>query len=93
MWNTGGMYTVELYARVLLAVLVGERQKTRAFSELQSYYLFAEKFGRPARGNDKGKVENLVGYARRNFTVPIPHAASWRIPAEESRAANVNANR
>jgi hypothetical protein len=53
------------------------RQKTRAFSELQSHYLFAEKFGRPAKGNDKGKVENLVGYARRNFMVPIPRAASW----------------
>ena len=55
----------------------GERQKTRAFSELQSHYLFAEKFGRPAKGNDKGKVEGLVGYARRNFMVPIPRAASW----------------
>ena len=55
----------------------GQRQKTRAFSELQSHYLFAEKFGRPARGNDKGKVENVVGYARRNFMVPIPRTASW----------------
>jgi len=30
-------------------------------SELQSYYLFADKFGRPAKGNDNGKVEGLVG--------------------------------
>ncbi len=44
---------------------------------MQSYYLFAEKFGRPGKGNDKGKIENLVGVARRNFMVPIPHAASW----------------
>jgi hypothetical protein len=44
---------------------------------LQSYYLFADKFGRPAKGNDKGKVEGLVGYARRNFMVPIPHFNSW----------------
>ena len=28
----------------------GERQKTRAFPELQSHYLFAEKFGRPGQG-------------------------------------------
>jgi transposase len=55
----------------------GTRQKTRAFSELQSHYLFDEKFGRPAKGNDKGKVEGLVGYARRNFLVPIPRVASW----------------
>ena len=84
-----------LYDNATLAVARilgdGQRQKTRAFSELQSYYLFAEKFGRPAKGNDKpgsprtglrpwggkGKVENLVGYARRNFMAPIPQAASW----------------
>jgi hypothetical protein len=44
---------------------------------LQSCYLFADKFGRPAKGNDKGKVEGLVGYARRNFMVPIPRFNSW----------------
>jgi transposase len=55
----------------------GERQKTRAFAALQSHCLFAEKFGRPAKGNDKGNVEGLVGYVRRNFLVPIPRAGSW----------------
>ena len=50
----------------------GERQRTRVFSELQSHYLFEDRFGRPGKGNDKGKVEGLVGYARRNFLVPIP---------------------
>ena len=67
----GGVPTRILYDNTKIAVariLGGEqRQRTRAFSELQSYYLFADKFGRPARGNDKGKVEGLVGYARRNF--------------------------
>lgn len=55
----------------------GERKPTQAFSELQSHYLFAEKFGRPGKGNDKGNVEGLVGYARRNFMVPVPRMASW----------------
>jgi len=55
----------------------GARIKTRGFSELQSHYLFAEKFGRPGKGNDKGKVEGLVGYARRNFMVPVPRFATW----------------
>jgi transposase len=55
----------------------GGRVRSRVFSELQSHYLFADRFGRPARGNDKGKVEGLVGYARRNFMVPIPHFASY----------------
>jgi hypothetical protein len=44
---------------------------------LQSHYLFQERFGRPGKGNDKGKVEGLVGYARRNFLVPVPRFASW----------------
>jgi transposase len=77
----GGVPTRILYdnTKIAVAKILGgeERQRTRAFSELQSYYLFADKFGRPARGNDKGKVEGLVGYARRNFMVPIPRANSW----------------
>lgn len=55
----------------------GERKPTEAFSRLQSHYLFAAKFGRPGKGNDKGNVEGLVGYARRNFLVPVPRCASW----------------
>jgi len=55
----------------------GERKPTEAFSGLQSHYLFAAKFGRPGKGNDKGNVEGLVGYARRNFMVPVPRAATW----------------
>jgi transposase len=30
----------------------GKRQHTQAFSELQSHYLFEDRFGRPGRGND-----------------------------------------
>jgi hypothetical protein len=77
----GGVPTRILYDNTKIAVakiLGGEqRQRTRAFSELQSHYLFADKFGRPAKGNDKGKVEGLVGYARRNFMVPVPRVQSW----------------
>jgi transposase len=77
----GSVPTRILYDNTKIAVarILGgeERVKTRAFSELQSHYLFADKFGRPAKGNDKGKVEGLVGYARRNFMVPIPHFNSW----------------
>jgi transposase len=77
----GGVPTRILYdnTKIAVAKILGgeERQRTRSFSELQSYYLFADKFGRPAKGNDKGKVEGLVGYARRNFMVPIPRVSSW----------------
>ena len=50
----------------------GKRQRTRVFTELQSHHLFQDRFGRPGKGNDKGKVEELVGFARRNFMVPVP---------------------
>jgi hypothetical protein len=77
----GAVPTRILYDNTKIAVarILGgeERVTTQAFSELQSHYLFADKFGRPAKGNDKGKVEGLVGYARRNFMVPIPHFNSW----------------
>jgi hypothetical protein len=77
----GGVPRTILYDNTKLAVARilgdGTRIKTQAFSELQSHYLFQEKFGRPGKGNDKGKVEGLVGYARRNFLVPVPRFASW----------------
>src|SRR6266853_1285051 len=70
-----------LYDNTKLAVVQilgdGTRKKTQAFSELQSHYLFQERFGRPGKGNDKGKVEGLVGYARRNFLVPVPRYTTW----------------
>ena len=65
--------------RIAVARILGDgtRQRTRVFSELQSHYLFADRFGRPGKGNDKGKVEGLVGLIRRNFLVPVPQAASF----------------
>jgi transposase len=69
-----------LYDNTTLAVAKilgnGRRKRTRAFSELQSHYLFEDRFGRPGKGNDKGKVEGLVGFARRNFMVPLPRVHS-----------------
>ena len=77
----GGVPRSILYDNTKLAVAKilgdGRRQRTRAFTELQSHYLFEDRFGRPGKGNDKGKVEGLVGYARRNFLVPIPSFESF----------------
>jgi transposase len=46
-----------LYDNTTLAVARilgdGTRQRTRAFAELQSHYLFLDRFGRPGKGNDK----------------------------------------
>ena len=72
----GGVPQSILYDNTKIAVARilgdGRRKRTRVFSELQSHYLFTDRFGRPGKGNDKGKVEGLVGYARRNFLVPVP---------------------
>ena len=77
----GGIPQSILYDNTKLAVARilgdGRRQRTRAFTELQSHYLFEDRFGRPGKGNDKGKVEGLVGYTRRNFLVPIPSFESF----------------
>ena len=77
----GGVPQSILYDNTKLAVAKilgdGRRKRTRAFTELQSHYLFDDRFGRPAKGNDKGKVEGMAGYVRRNFLVPIPSFESF----------------
>ena len=77
----GGVPQSILYDNTKLAVARilgdGRRKRTRAFTELQSHYLFDDRFGRPGKGNDKGKVEGMVGYVRRNFLVPIPSFESF----------------
>jgi transposase len=77
----GGVPLSILYDNTKLAVARilgdGTRQRTRVFSELQSHYLFEDRFGRPGKGNDKGKVEGLVGWIRRNYLVPMPRVASF----------------
>ena len=77
----GGVPQSILYDNTKLAVARilgdGRRKRTRAFTELQSHYRFEDRFGRPGKGNDKGKVEGMVGYVRRNFLVPVPSFQSF----------------
>jgi len=49
-----------------------ERTLTREFLRLQSHFNFREHFCLVRRPNEKGHVEGGVGYARRNFMVPMP---------------------
>lgn len=55
----------------------GVRQRTQSFSAFLSHYLIEDRYGRPGKGNDKGKVEGMVGFTRRNFMVPVPRFDSW----------------
>ena len=77
----GGAPQSILYDNTRLAVARilgnGRRQRTRSFTELQSHYLFEDRFGRPGKGNDQGKVEGMVGCVRRNFLVPVPSFQSF----------------
>ena len=79
----GGVPLSILYDNTTIAVAKicgdGTRERTRAFTELVSHYLFQDRFARPARGNDKGKVEGLVKFARNNFMVPVPVAANFDV--------------
>lgn len=76
----GGVPRSILYDNLKLAVARicsdGKRERTRAFTGLVSHYLFQDRFGRPGKGNDKGKVEGLVKFSRANFLTPVPIAAS-----------------
>jgi transposase len=77
----GGVPQSILYDNTRLAVAKivkgGQRLRSQMFGELQSHYLFDDRFGRPGKGNDKGKVEGLVGLVRRNFMTPLPVAPDF----------------
>lgn len=46
------------------------------YISFSAHYAFSPLFCNPAKGNEKGLVENLVGYSRRNFCVPVPRFKS-----------------
>ena len=74
----GGVPTRTSYDNTSIAVKKvigpGARDLTREFLRLESHHLFTHHFCRVGRGNEKGVVENLVGYGRRNFLVPFDRA-------------------
>jgi len=49
---------------------------TDGYKSFAAHYAFKTDFCNIASGNEKGLVENLVGYARRNFMVPVPRVSS-----------------
>jgi hypothetical protein len=89
-WMDGHIHAFAFFGRVPLSVLYdndrclvarilpdGTRKQARLFSELLSHYVIEDRYGRPGKGNDKGSVEGIVGWARRNFMVPLPRFATW----------------
>lgn len=59
-------------------ILTGRnRQEQQSFIVFRSHYLFESHFCTPGQGHEKGGVEHIVGFGRRNFMVPIPNVASF----------------
>jgi transposase len=74
----GGVPRIIWYDHLSQAVKPGRKaQEQDAFTAFRSHYLFASRFCTPGEAHEKGLVENLVGYARRNFLVPLPEVASF----------------
>jgi transposase len=89
-WVDGHVHAFAFFGRVPQSVLYdndrclvarilpdGTRKRATLFSGFLSHYLIRDRYGRPGKGNDKGAVEGLVGWARRTFMVPLPRFATW----------------
>jgi hypothetical protein len=48
----------------------GERLRSHMFAELQSHYLFDDRFGRPGKGNDTDEIEQ--SFLLRGAILPSP---------------------
>jgi len=74
----GGVFHTLRYDNLTIAVkkiLRGrQREETERVIAFRSHWGFRSEYCNPARGNEKGGVENELGWYRRNFLVPIPEA-------------------
>jgi transposase len=74
----GGIFPRLIYDNLTTAVQKIFKGKKRdlqeSFDKFRAYYNFAPVFCNPGQGHEKGGVEGLVGYARRNYMVPVPEA-------------------
>jgi len=62
---------------VVQKILIGkDRICQKEYNKFKAYYNFTARFCNPAKGHEKGGVEGIVGYARRNYMVPVPQAKS-----------------
>jgi transposase len=64
-----------------------ERQEQDKFIVFRSHYLFESHYCTPGAGHEKGRVEDGVGYARRNFMSPLLSADNFAQLNEQLRQA------
>jgi len=76
----GGVFRTIIYDNLTTAVLKvlkgRDRLEQKEFAKFHAHYNFVPRFCNPASGHEKGGVEGIVGFSRRNFLVPIPHVES-----------------
>ena len=76
----GGIFKTIIYDNLTTAiqkVLKGKgRTEQDSFSKFRAYYNFTPRFCNVSSPHEKGGVEGIVGYVRRNYMVPVPQAES-----------------
>lgn len=65
----------------------GGRSVTERFQRFSEHYRFKPVFMNPDAGNEKGNVENKVGYLRRNELVPVPEFTDLAVKNQELLSA------
>lgn len=76
----GGSFSRLIYDNdsVLVKKVIGKERKQTTFSiSLEEHYGFESHFCNVGAGNEKGAVENGVGYCRRRFFTGLPTFRSW----------------
>ena len=76
----GGISRDLIYDNLKTAVKDGWGKTAREqdkFAAFRAHHAYRSIFCNPGEGHEKGLVENLVGYARRNFLVPTPEVNSF----------------
>ena len=79
-WFEGvpGRVSYDNLTTAVMKILKGRsRIEQSAFIAFRSHYLFDSHFATPATPREQGRVENLVGYMRRNYFVPVPRVSSY----------------
>ena len=79
----GGVPRMAVYDNLkpaVIQVLQGHsRREHDVFLHFHSVYRFEALFANVHAGWEKGSVENLVGYARRNYLVPLPEGTDLEL--------------
>jgi len=76
----GGVPRVLIYDNLKTAVKEGWGKSAReqdTFKTFRAHYAYQARFCNLGEGHEKGLVENLVGFIRRNFLVPLPQVKGY----------------